>query len=446
VAKNIVICCDGTGNEIGTTISNVLKLYRILAKNDRQRVYYNPGVGTIGQQNPWQRLKQKARGVFGLATGQGLDDDVLGAYRFLCQVYERGDRVWLFGFSRGAYTVRVLAAFTHVIGILPPDQLNLAGYALSAYKSSSAKSRRAQARGVTAGAEASPEAEASDEQHDPALEAAWHFSRVAGGDPIPFEFVGVWDTVASVIVPRSDALMLDLQTLRFTRTNPSVKTFRQAIAIDERRRMFRLNRWTEKQKHRPNPFDPASAVAQDIRQVWFAGVHADIGGGYPEAESALSKFPLQWMIEEAAARGLLVNRAMINHLVLGAPRKGSSHIYVAPDPAGPIHNSMTFGWKPLEWIPKKRKWREWPRRRAFLGWYLPRSEPRLIQDDALVHWSAIERSRRVPDYRPVNLPKDPRVERKPDQSPAPATSRRHRRGRTGAGGGMPDEPRGKEQG
>jgi uncharacterized protein (DUF2235 family) len=126
MSKSIVICCDGTGNEIGSTISNVLKLYIILQKTDEQRVCYNLGVGTIAQQNVWQRLQQQARGVFGLATGYGLDEDVLGAYRFLCEFYEKGDKVWLFGFSRGAYTVRILAAFIHVIGVLPPDQLNLA--------------------------------------------------------------------------------------------------------------------------------------------------------------------------------------------------------------------------------------------------------------------------------------------------------------------------------
>src|SRR4051794_3234518 len=92
MSKNIVICCDGTGNEIGSTISNVLKLYRVLTKNASQRVYYNPGVGTIGQQNAWQRFKQNARGVFGLATAYGLDDDVLNAYRFLCETYEEKDK------------------------------------------------------------------------------------------------------------------------------------------------------------------------------------------------------------------------------------------------------------------------------------------------------------------------------------------------------------------
>src|SRR4051794_8973020 len=94
--RNLVICCDGTGNEIGVTISNVLKLFRIVEKSDRQRVWYNAGVGTIGQQNPWTRFTQKLRSVFGLATGLGLDDHVLAAYGFLCSNYREGDRVYLF--------------------------------------------------------------------------------------------------------------------------------------------------------------------------------------------------------------------------------------------------------------------------------------------------------------------------------------------------------------
>ena len=419
MTRNIVICCDGTGNEIGTTVSNVLKLFRILEKSEGQRVYYNPGVGTIGQQNAWQRFRQKARGVFGLATGQGLDDDVLSAYRFLCSTYEPGDRVWLFGFSRGAYTVRVLAAFTHVIGLLPRDQLNLAGYAFSAYKRSSAASRKEEAQGsVRPMAPTTTDiGDDDDARHSPALEAAWHFSRVAGGEPIRFAFLGVWDTVASVIVPRDDTWLPDLQTLRFTRTNPSIQTVRHAMALDERRRMFRLNRWIDPQPYRPNPFQQSSEVAQDIKQVWFAGVHADVGGGYPETRSALSKYPLAWMIEEAAAKGLLVNRAMINHLVLGKPRKGSRHVYAAPDVTGPIHNSLSLGWKPLEWLPKKAKWREWSARRVVLGWYWPHAEPRPVVADALIHWSAVARRDAAIGYAPVNVAKAPMVEGVPPADP-----------------------------
>ena len=96
--KNIVICCDGTGNEINTTISNVLKLFRVLPKDEGQRVYYHPGLGTVGLESTWGRFKQEAWAIRGLATGAGLDEDTLAAYRFLCETYEKDDRIWLFGF------------------------------------------------------------------------------------------------------------------------------------------------------------------------------------------------------------------------------------------------------------------------------------------------------------------------------------------------------------
>lgn len=95
MTKNIVICCDGTGNQVEGNLSNVLKLFRILQKNERQRVYYNPGIGTIGTDDPWTRLTQNTKGVFELATGYGLDAEILGAYRFLAKNYEKGDRVSL---------------------------------------------------------------------------------------------------------------------------------------------------------------------------------------------------------------------------------------------------------------------------------------------------------------------------------------------------------------
>ena len=397
MAKNIVICCDGTGNEIGDTISNVLKLYRMLRKDERQRVYYNPGVGTIGSQNAWQRLRQRARGIFGLATGHGLDDDVLGAYQFLSKAYEEGDKVWLFGFSRGAYTVRVLAAFLDVIGLLAPDQLNLAGYALAAYKKSSSDSQR-------------DGAVERDSARSEALEAAWHFGQVAAARPVRVEFIGVWDTVASVIVPRTDKLFPDLQTLRFTRTNPIVSSFRHAMAIDERRRMFRLNWWRDPQVHRPNPYQVSSERPQDIRQVWFAGVHADVGGGYPEKESGLSKFPLIWMVGEATAKGLLVNSAMANHLAWGRQRSGSKHEYVVPDAMAELHDSMTPGWKVLEFLPKRTRWSELPGRRGLLGWYLPCAERRIIPEGATIHRAVLDRMAGRLGYKPANLPTRYQVE------------------------------------
>ena len=132
-ARNIVICCDGTGNEISENISNVLKLYRCLRKTEktepRQLVFYDPGVGTLARPDPWQKLKQDFIAILGLATGYGLDDKVLRSYLFLVQHLSEGDQIYLFGFSRGAYTVRVLAGLIHKIGLIAPEQANLAGAA-----------------------------------------------------------------------------------------------------------------------------------------------------------------------------------------------------------------------------------------------------------------------------------------------------------------------------
>lgn len=398
--RNIVICCDGTGNQVESRLSNVLKLFRVLQKNEHQLVYYSPGVGTVGDYDTWQLIKLRIQGFLGLATGYGLDDNVLDAYRFLCTHYEEGDAIWLFGFSRGAYTVRVLAAFAYVIGLLKPNQLNLAPYALAIYKKASRDSH---------GKNRIPDEDAlrraaSDTEIAAGLPAAWEFRRVAGGRPVTIRFVGVWDTVASVIVPRHDRLLLDLQTLRFTHTNPGVEIFRQAIAIDERRRMFRLDKWTEPQTFKTNPFNDKNWKPQDIRQVWFAGVHADIGGGYPESESGPSKYPLLWMINQAKSSGLKTSTAMINYLVLGKPRKDSARVYTAPDNAAELHKSLKGFWWIFEFIPKRTKWREWTRRRSFLGFYLPLAEPRPIPDGALIHGSVYDRIAAEANHRPVNLP------------------------------------------
>jgi uncharacterized protein (DUF2235 family) len=223
---------------------------------------------------------------------------------------------------------------------------------------------------------------------------------------VTFKFIGVWDTVASVIVPRPDRLLLDLQRLRFTRTNPGVEIFRQAIAIDERRRMFRLQAWTDPQSFMTNPFNDKNWKPQDIRQVWFAGVHADIGGGYPESESGLSKFPLLWMVNQAKAAGLKTSTAMVNYLVLGKPRKDTQRVYEPPSATAQLHKSLKGAWLFLEIIPKLKRWREWPRRRSLFGFYLPLGEPRAIPEGALIHSSVFDRMEEETSYRPVNLPRN----------------------------------------
>ena len=405
--KNIVICCDGTGNEISENISNVLKLYRCLRKTDKtvphQAVFYDPGVGTLARPDPWHKLRQDFNAILGLATGYGLDDNVLASYIFLASTYEEGDHIYLFGFSRGAYTVRVLAGLIHKIGLISPQQLNLAGSGLISYK-------QLPPQGQPTGVGVDPGSlSETDDEEGPMPSAkddnAAQFARILSTRWPTIHFVGVWDTVASVIVPRPDRLYWpSLEELAFTLHNPSVKTFRQAISIDERRCMFRLKKWEQPQTFRHNRFNQAKAEPQDIMQVWFAGVHADIGGGYPEKESGLSKYPLIWMIDEAVKSGLAVNPRSINQMAWGVQRKGSPFSYVAPDVAGKLHTSLAGAWWILEYIPKSAKYKEWPARQSHFGFYIPDAEPRFIPDGALIHDSVLKRMAAVEEYKPINLP------------------------------------------
>lgn len=373
--RNLVILLDGTGNELGRNLSNVLKLYRLTEKGEKQLVFYNPGVGTIGRTNPWRRLRQKAWGILGLATGYGLDENVLSAHKFLVQNWREGDQIYLFGFSRGAWTARVLAGFIHLVGLLRPEQLNMCDSALGAYKRAAA---------------------------DRDLPFAWHLSRVISVRYPKIRFIGARDSVGSVLVPRRDRFWVpSLETLPYTETNPSVEIFRHALALDERRRMFRVARWTEPQDFVRNRFQVDTAIPQDIEQRWFAGVHSDIGGGYPESESGLSKFPLIWMVEEAVKAGLRITQANFQHLAWGKPQAESEHDYVAPSATAISHRSLTWGWWPLEIFPKRTKERE-TRKRSFSELYVPFGKRRKVEPYN-VDQSVQQRKAASIDYKPANL-------------------------------------------
>lgn len=352
-----------------------------MKKSPSQIVFYDPGVGTISNSSQWARLKNKAKGVFGLATGYGLDENVLEAYRFIIRNYRQGDQIYLFGFSRGAYTVRVLAGLINMIGLLSAENENLCGYALTAYKQASTRDN---------------------------LEITWRFQKVLQAQHITIRFMGCWDTVGSVIVPRPDRwyIIPSLETLPYTKTNPCVQVFRHAMAIDERRRMFRLLNWEVDQKFKTNPLvKDEDAHEQDCKQVWFSGVHADIGGGYPEAESGAAKIPLKWMINEASEHGLLFRKTMASRLIDGNNPKNSTIRYTAPNPDADLHDSMNAAWRFLEYIPKQSKRREWPDRRAHFGLYLPQCEHRQISPNAEIHDSVYNRShyRGIEPYSPPNI-------------------------------------------
>lgn len=387
MAKNIVVLLDGTSNEISANRTNILRLYGTLEKSGRQLVYYDPGVGTFGAENAWLKFWRKAVEIWGMATGWGLDQNVKEAYRFLVENYEKSrgetekpdgrDQIYIFGFSRGAYSARVLAGFIHAVGLIEKRNLNLLDYAYSAYKRI----------GENAG--------------DSFAEVRL-YERLLDPDRPPIRLLGLFDTVASVIEhgrygPR-------VRSHAFTKKNRSVEAVRHAVAIDERRTMFRPQRWPEGEEFWGNPFNQGSGMEQDVREVWFTGVHGDIGGGYPEAEAGLAKLPLEWMIEQTRPMGLQYRTQTVKEIVLGTNKR--KH-YVAPDAEAAPHESMTWAWAVLEFLPRRRAVSS-PKPSLF-GLTIPFFERRILPHGARVHRSVIDRSEGT-SGTPAVLPSEYRVE------------------------------------
>jgi uncharacterized protein (DUF2235 family) len=368
MAKNVVLCCDGTANEFARDRTNVVKLYYTLADDPtRQITYYHPGLGTMEPAGALTGIARKTTRLLGKAIGYGLETDIRDAYVFLMNHVEPGDRVYLFGFSRGAYTVRAVASLVHMYGLIPDGNEPLVPYAI---------------RMLTAINKLRDKPGPQDA--NPIFDLANEFKDTFSRRECTLWFVGVWDTVSSV------GWLENPVRLPYTADNPAIEHGRHAIAIDERRAFFRTNLW------RPRGTPPSGP--RDLRQVWFPGVHSDVGGGYPEAQSALSKVALEWMLKEATAAGLLVEPAKAA-LMLG--RAGGP--YVPPDPDAPMHESLTLAWWPAELIPKRHfnwKGRRWERR-CNLG------RRRTIPPGSLVHQSAYARAngyktRLPPDAIPVS--------------------------------------------
>jgi uncharacterized protein (DUF2235 family) len=362
VAKNIVICCDGTGNEYSDRNSNVVKLYSTLVIDPKLQIgYYHPGIGTMGApaaSNPFTKFWTR---VAGLAFGMGLLANVGDAYRYLMNAYEAGDQIFLFGFSRGAYTARALAGVLHMFGLLYPGNDGLIPYILRMY----ARKTRA-AKGM---------------QHS--MTVAQGFKNTFCRD-CPLHMVGVWDTVSSV------GYIWDPVRLPYTAQNPDMKNGRHAVSIDERRCYFRNNLWG------------AALPGQSIKQVWFAGVHSDVGGSYPDVESGLSQVALEWMLCEAATLGLLVDARRAD-FILGRPPAAPPAPIVPPDPRAMVHNSLTFVWWLVEFLP--HKYYDFAEQRA--KWRIPLGARRVVPDGSALHASVREKIAFDPTYRPENLPKNP---------------------------------------
>lgn len=344
--KRLIICCDGTWNRPdqlsnrSPAPTNVSKLALGIAPRDRagneQLLHYQPGVGT--------RRFERIRGG---ALGLGLSRNVRECYRFLVGSYEPGDELYLFGFSRGAFTARSVAGLVRNSGILRPEH---ADRIKDAYRLYRARSHDKRPRGIEARI----------------------FRRMYSHPDAPIHFIGVWDTVGSLGIP-IDGVRVPWITRRWsfhdTTLSSHVRYAFHALAIDEQRGPFRPTLWEQQ----------PDADGQVLEQVWFSGVHCDVGGGYGETE--LSEIPLLWMAGRAASCGLefAPDHFRMRHAAFD-PARRQLGADVAPDPLGPIHESRT-------------------------GFYrlLPRMQRRLEADGGAVASSATVRHRETPGYEPPNL-------------------------------------------
>jgi len=322
MAKNIVIFSDGTGQEGGKgTNSNVYKLFNMVEnRTEKQVIFYDRGLGT-----GWRKLS-------GQVAGLGISKNIKECYRFLFDEYNAGDQVFLFGFSRGATTVRSLSSFIHLFGVLPKSRPELIDQAYRIYKISSADKRNRRAAKFVA-------------KHH----TMW----------CKIRFLGAWDTVAALGIPNRflhsimkivPVFRHDFQDLTLSE---SVENARHALAIDEERKIFEAAIW-----------QPHLYANQTLDQVWFAGVHTDIGGGYPE--QSLSDIPLQWMRDEAVRFGLRIY--------------AGNKIVLRPDPNGIMHDSRGSGLARLY----SKKLRHWDAAE---------------QGKPVVHESVVQRTRSAKDNR-----------------------------------------------
>ena len=250
MSKNIIICCDGTGNEFGCNNTNVVKLYQMATKENGQIAYYDPGVGT----GSWDYDESVGdwRAKSDSATGNGLQKNVEDAYQYLMHYYENGDRIYLFGFSRGAFTVRSLAGMLYKCGLLYSKMHNMVEYASKIYNT----------------------------KKNPVI--AKEFKETMARQ-CPVHFIGVWDTVKSLALNAG-------KKFHDAKLNPEVSHGYHAVALDEIRKNFPPSLWNKR---------------NNVEQVWFAGVHSDVGGWY--GDSGLSDIALKWMATKALNNGMLLN-------------------------------------------------------------------------------------------------------------------------------------------
>jgi len=346
MGKQIVICCDGTANQYGNRNTNVLRIYEVLAgAKTGQTTFYDTGVGTFVAMPMTSKVGTLLKRNLDMAVGRGFAENVLEAYRFLSRTYVEGDEIFMFGFSRGAFAVRVLAGLILKMGLLNEPNLHLAPYAGRLYKN-----RYNQRYGI------------STETLSGFKDA---FSREC-----KIRFLGLWDTVSSY------GWAWNPISFPNTRNNEIVDFVRHAVSIDERRAFFRQNLW-----------GADSNRGTDVKEVWFAGCHSDVGGA-----SDLSRHAFEWILVEAVENGLKVETMKVNReLSLRSPTVET-----------PISESLRCMWHLAEYYPKPVS-RQDDAKSVLPRFRMNRRSPRSIPEGARIHKSALDR-RSHGKYSPPNWP------------------------------------------
>ena len=357
--RNLVVCCDGTNNQFGPENTNVVRLVQVIQHSPQtQLVYYDPGVGTFPEPGAWTRIGKRLSEWIDLAFATDLSRRVQQAYVYLMNYWQPGDQTYLVGFSRGAYTVRVLAALLYHLGLLPRGSENMVPYAMRLFSGTR-----------------------TDTDDDSRTGNYWQlcnefrrtFARpIHGNDQrhFPTHFLGAWDTVSSV------GWVWNPKSYPYTRFNPGIAHARHAMALDERRCFFRQNHLTKK-----------DGATQDLMQGYFPGVHSDVGGGYNN--SRLWQCPFDWLLDEARNLGLDIDTTRRNAL----QQHASAQSWTEKQ-----HESLTLRWWIAEFIPKK-VYNDKTEKRT---WRLGLGRHRTINDGELLHESVL---RRITDtaYAPTNL-------------------------------------------
>ncbi|KZP22020.1 hypothetical protein FIBSPDRAFT_859870 [Athelia psychrophila] len=358
--RNLVICIDGTSNKCGTVNTNVLELYSQILKDehDEQLTYYDSGIGTYAAPS-WKSLSHLMRVIHNkidLVIAWNLEKVIIGAYQWLSNHYRTGDKIFLFGFSRGAFQVRALAGMIKTVGLLLPGNDSQIPFAYEHYVNYDAPG---------------PDKAGKDKPIAP------KFKEMLSRKDVRVHFVGVWDTVSSVGLVRPKKMFPHI-----VECCDHVCYFRHALALDERRVKFLPEYIHEGSSHKPGepPFHGQAKCTANIKEVWFAGTHSDVGGGDRVNKALqLADIPMLWMRNEAIMAGLHLEATDIKWKLTDLEH------HTTP-PLGAI-------WEILEHFPIKRlsyKGNQSTSRRPHRG------KSRKIVEGQMIHASVIFR----PGYKP----------------------------------------------